>query len=188
MYWPVEKYALQLASPAVKVIAVLVVILALVGTGIYLKKSGYSEGYNTAKTEGELELAQFKDKIRTLLDAQMRLQKEYEAAVEVRVAQIQKDKEDEVKAIGDRYNALVISVRNRPSRPLPSAGTNADTAPASTDGSGAGCTGRELSREDAEFLAREAYRADILRKALEACRKSYEGLVTNQSEKRLKNQ
>jgi hypothetical protein len=180
MYW--QGLDPRLWVQSTKVIGILVVILGLVAGGFYLHHSGYKDGYKTAQTEGELELARFKESIRTLLDAQMKAQQAYEAAVESRVTQIQKDKEDEVKALSDRYNALVNSVRNRaPRNPSPSTGQ--DSAVGTSDGSGARCTGRELSREDAEFLAREAYRADILRKALEACRKSYEALVnTNKKE------
>jgi len=183
MYWQGVSIGAKLMSPAAKWIAALVVILGLVFAGLYLHRTGYEKGYKTAETEGQLELAQFKEKIRTLLEEQMKNQREYELAVENRVAQIQKDKENEVKALSDRYNNLVISLRNRPTRAVPSPSPDKNPAPSTTDSGGARCTGRELSREDGEFLAREAYRADILRKALEACRNSYDGLISTQNRK-----
>lgn len=175
MYWATALKP-QLWTASAKVIVALVVVIGIVLAGSYLRYSGYQDGYKTAQTEGELKLAQFKETIRTLLDAQMKAQREYEAAVESRVATIQKEKEDEVKAINDRYLALANSLRDRPSR-NPSTSPSKDPAPSAVDSSGARCTGRELYREDAEFLAREAYRADILRKALKACRDTYEALV-----------
>jgi hypothetical protein len=40
-----------------------------------------------------------------------------------------------------------------------------------------GASGRELSREDAEFLAREAARADAIRAGLEACYAAIDGTI-----------
>jgi len=56
-------------------------------------------------------------------------------------------------------NAALVRLRDRPLRP---AGDN--PRPECQ-----GATGRELSREDAEFLTREAARADDIRTGLEAC-------------------
>lgn len=67
-------------------------------------------------------------------------------------------------AIADRLRIDLERLRNRPARPaanLP--GTPAAACP--------GATGAELYRADAEFLTREAARADELRTGLEACYK-----------------
>lgn len=69
------------------------------------------------------------------------------------VLQREKQKNEILKSNNDRLAALVDSLRKRPSRQSGSAGSKAP-------GSGKTCTGAELSREDAEFLAREAARAD----------------------------
>ena len=59
-------------------------------------------------------------------------------------------KNNEIKSISNAYAALSASLRQRPERPEPTIYTEA--APS--------CTGRELYKEDGEFLAREAARAE----------------------------
>jgi hypothetical protein len=75
---------------------------------------------------------------------------------------IRKDKDAQIKSINDQlYNALV-QLRSRPSRSEYSTNNGQDG------------TGRSLSSEDAEFLIREAARADQIRTALDACYKQYD--------------
>lgn len=66
-------------------------------------------------------------------------------------------------------DVAIVSLRDRPERPtrLP------DTPRIECSGA----SGRELSREDAEFLARESARADTLRAGLEACYAAYDGAM-----------
>src|SRR5690606_22427040 len=85
---------------------------------------------------------------------------------------LQKEKEREIQIINSNHDALVRSLRERPSRNSTPPAENSSTDP--TNSSGGVCTGRELSREDAEFLAREAARADTLREALIILRQQYE--------------
>lgn len=59
-------------------------------------------------------------------------------------------------------------LRNRPRRPT--------TVPQTSSATCAGSTGAELSREDAEFLAGEAARADKLRASLSACYSAYDAV------------
>jgi len=182
MYWSIP--ALKAWSIGAKVAAVLVVVLSLVGVGFYLYKSGYDNGYSTASTKGQLELAKFKEQIQTLLDKQFQAQRSYEESVATKVAQIEKDKEDAITDSNRRYTALRDSVRNRPQRPAdshPSTGSNPATTPA--DSSGTSCTGGKLFREDGEFLAGEASKGDILRQALIACRARYDALKLQDEKK-----
>lgn len=67
----------------------------------------------------------------------------------------------EVNSIRQHLDNAISELRKRPTRP-----TGVPTAPHPEC---SGATGRELSGEDAEFLAREAARADTLRAGLEAC-------------------
>lgn len=76
----------------------------------------------------------------------------------------------EITRISHQRDALAERLRQRPDRPadgargaghLPSDSTSADAA--------AGCTGAQLYRSDATFLAGEAARADTIRAALSAC-------------------
>lgn len=67
---------------------------------------------------------------------------------------------DTVRFINSELLDDIAKLRNRPSR-LPASGNPGAAC--------AGTTGAELSRSDAEFLIREAARADTLRAALIAC-------------------
>lgn len=65
-------------------------------------------------------------------------------------------KDDEIKAIRDKHTSLLNSVSKRPTREEQSSSNN------SNPGNTSSCTGAELSREDAEFLAGEASRAQAV--------------------------
>jgi len=66
----------------------------------------------------------------------------------------------ELASIHAHMQRDLISLRNRPSRRNSARDTKTDCK---------GTSGRELSGPDAEFLTREAARADTIRKALIAC-------------------
>ena len=83
---------------------------------------------------------------------------------------IQKGKENEIKAINIKHNAIISSLRNRPERIV--------LKDSPTICSGTGSTGEQLFREDAEFLIGEASKAMILRESLTSCRRYL--LETNQ--------
>ena len=76
---------------------------------------------------------------------------------------IRKDKDAQIKAINSQLVDAVSELRKRPSR----------TAEASN---GQSCNGAGLFAEDAEFLVREAARADEIRVALASCYKQYESI------------
>lgn len=67
-------------------------------------------------------------------------------------------------SIADRLRIDLDRLRKRPARP-------ADDLPGAPAIACQGCTGAELFRDDAEFLRREAARADEIRAGLEACYK-----------------
>ena len=78
--------------------------------------------------------------------------------------QIRKDKDAQINAINNQLANALIELRNRPSR------TN------QSSNNGQGGTGATLFAEDAEFLIREAARADQIRTGLEACYKQYDSI------------
>ena len=110
------------------------------------------------------------------LDAYKLAQQQADVAQENKVASVRQDllrdamilegvKNDENKAIAGKLAvALADGVRLRAARQGPVPGA----APACADGTGAG-----LSREDAEFLDREAARANTLRTDLTQCAAQY---------------
>ena len=76
---------------------------------------------------------------------------------------IRTEKDAQIKAINDQLVDAISQLRKRPSR----------TAEASN---GQSCNGTGLYAEDAEFLVREAARADQIRVALQSCYKQYDAL------------
>jgi hypothetical protein len=76
---------------------------------------------------------------------------------------IRKDKDAQIRNINNQLVDAVSELRKRPSR-------------ATEASSGQSCNGSSLYAEDAEFLVREAARADEIRVALEACYKQYDSL------------
>jgi hypothetical protein len=77
--------------------------------------------------------------------------------------QIRKDKDAQIKVINNQLVDAVSELRKRPSR----------TTETSV---GQSCNGTRLFAEDAEFLVREAARADEMRVSLAACYKQYESI------------
>ena len=73
-------------------------------------------------------------------------------------------KDAEINIIRSQLDAALVSLRERPLRSANVPGAAGTSAPA---------TGAQLSREDAEFLAREAARADAVVAELNACHAIY---------------
>ena len=87
-------------------------------------------------------------------------EKENQAAAD----QIRKDKDAQINAINTQLANALIELRNRPSRAN------------KVSSNGQSGTGATLFAEDAEFLIREAARADQIRTGLEACYKQYDSI------------
>lgn len=96
--------------------------------------------------------------------------KEVSKEIKNEITSIDSTKQNKIKDI-NKYSAGILNgLQQRPSRANQSDysrdSCNAESPKAST--------GRELSREDAEFLTREATRADQLRLELDSCYKQYD--------------
>lgn len=92
--------------------------------------------------------------------------REIERSLQTNADKLRKDHDEKVRALNNRVNSLLAELRKRPSR---SASKNTAARP-----SPAGCSGAELYREDSEFLAREAARADLIREGYKQCQQQYE--------------
>lgn len=77
--------------------------------------------------------------------------------------QIRKEKDAQIASINSKLADAISELRKRPSR------TNQAN-------NGQGCSGGSLYAEDAEFLVREAARADQIRAGLDACYKQYDAI------------
>ena len=93
--------------------------------------------------------------------------REAERSMQKEVNRIQREKHDAVKVANSKYRTLVDSLRNRPE-------TRATDAMPSGAGDVVGCTGAQLARPDAEFLAGYAADAERLQAAYNSCRQAYE--------------
>ena len=103
-------------------------------------------------------------KLDAFIVAQEKLAKEKEEQYQDAADQIRKDKDAQIKAINNQLVDAISELRKRPSR----------SESASNGQSGTGAT---LFAEDAEFLIREAARADQIRAGLEACYKQYDAIA-----------
>ena len=146
-------------------------ILGVVLAVILAAGGGYVRGHSA----GEAEVQQQWDKEKTALAEEhakaQTAAREKEQELQAAADKLRQEKDREIREVNARAAALANSVRNRPERAAPAGGT-AQTAGAGPGG--ARCTGAELPREDAAFLAGEAARADQLRAALAQCYAQYE--------------
>ena len=90
--------------------------------------------------------------------------REKEHQIQDATDQIRKDKDAQINSINNQLANALVELRSRPSR----------TSQISSNGQNG--TGSTLFAEDAEFLIREAARADQIRTGLEACYKQYDSI------------
>jgi hypothetical protein len=121
--------------------------------GICLLGLSWYLGYNFANNRF---LAYKADQIAQV----QKIQEEHQAAAD----QIKKEKDAQIQAINNQLVDAISELRKRPSR-------------AQNAANGQGGTGATLSAEDAEFLIREAARADQIRTGLDACYKQYDAIA-----------
>jgi hypothetical protein len=128
----------------------LAVVIAFVLNGFYW----HANGSNAADTRWTARIQKERaDSLQAARLKEKQLQEAYDAAAKKQAARL--------AGVQRTLDTALDSLRDRPERPAGvSEAARSDCA---------GGTGAELSRADAEFLAREAARADGLRAGLEAC-------------------
>lgn len=106
-----------------------------------------------------------KEQVQALLTAESNARKTEQELVGQ--AQQEKERKDaELKVVGNKLSAALSELRKRPER-VSKVPTVTPTGPAES------CTGAELYRQDAEFLIREAARADEVVIQLMQCQAQY---------------
>ena len=85
---------------------------------------------------------------------------------------LRQEKDREIREIAARNAALANSLRDRQSRPA----ANTSSVPSAASVGPSACTGKELYREDGEFLVRLAGEADEVRAALKQCYAQYQAI------------
>ena len=134
--------------------------------------SGYTKGYQNGKgavqkdwdrEKAELQ-AKYAEALKESIDKQQQLQMDAD--------KLRQEKDREIRDIAARNTALVNSLRDRQSRST----ANSSTVPNTPSTGQSACTGKQLYREDGEFLVRVAREADELRAALKQCYAQYESV------------
>lgn len=151
-------------------IAGAVIAVALAGAGGYVK--------GTAHGKAEVQAAWDQEKAR-LAEEYAKAQaaaREKEQQLQAQADQLREDANAKIRDANERAASLIDSVRKRPERTTTQASTVSGTAGAVCPA--CNCTGATLPRPDAEFLVREATRAEELRLALDHCVRQYEALRT----------
>ena len=138
--------------------ALLTLIIAFVLNGFYWNAYGSNAEHTRMVAKLESERAQALQKAR---DKETKWQEE--------VNEVTTKQAEKLAEVQHHLDVAIISLRDRPKRSA--------TLPDTPRVECSGATGRELSREDAEFLARESARADTLRAGLEACYAAYDGTM-----------
>jgi hypothetical protein len=115
----------------------------------------------------KLQMEREKSAAVALYDNEKDLRRKDEMLAQSKSNQIRRDRDVQIAAVNSKLNDALNGLSNRPERISDAKCVSSDT------GDCKGNTGRELSRPDAEFLSREAARADKLREDLAACYRDY---------------
>jgi len=146
---------------------------AVVLVAAFAGGAGYFKGASAGRAEIQQAWDQEKAKLAEEHAKAVAAAREKEQQLQAQADHLRQEKDDEIRSISARAASLADSLRKRPER------TTQASAVSSTASAGCPacvCTGNSLSREDAEFLAREAARADELRASLAQCVKQYQAL------------
>jgi hypothetical protein len=142
-----------------------VAAIGAAGVGGYYKGSaaGMAEVQQAWDKEKTEQYAQYAKAMEESIEAQQMLQ--------MGADRLRQEKDREIRDIAARNTALTNSLRDRKARPA----EGSSMSNASGAGSG-GCTGKNLYREDGEFLVRLSREADELAVALKQCYAQYESV------------
>ena len=147
------------------------ILVAVVAIGV-----AAAGGYHTGKEVGMAEVQQAWDKEKTAQYAQyakaMEESVEKQQMLQMGADKLRQEKDREIRDIAARNAALANSLRDRQSRPAANSSAMSD----STSAGQSACTGKQLYREDGEFLVRLAREADELRAAIKQCYAQYDAI------------
>jgi hypothetical protein len=146
-----------------------VIIGVVVAVGV-AGASGLYQGHKLGKAEVQQawdkeKAAQYAEYAKGQEEARRR-----EQELQANADQLRREKDAEIRNINARATALSNSLQHRQSR------SEADSLSSSSGARQTSCSGKELYREDGQFLVRIAGEADELRTALKQCYTQYEAL------------
>lgn len=141
-------------------------VLAAVVFSVATFAVGYDYGRRITKLAWEEERAVIAQ--RTLDAVQQAREKEAKLVLEMEAQR--REYEKKVRSISSQLDSILAGVRERPDRPD-------GTAVSETTTTNCVCTGAQLARRDAEFLARYAADAERLAEAYNTCRATYDAAM-----------
>ena len=143
------------------ILGVVLAVGAAAGGGYY---KGNSAGKSEVQQQWDKEKAeQYAEYAKGQEEARKR-----EQELQANADKLRREKDAQIKEVNARATALANSLRDRQTRP-----TETRAVPSAAGVGQSACTGKELYREDGEFLVRIAREADELRAALDQCYKQY---------------
>ena len=148
-----------------------IIVVSFVAAIVVSAIAGYGKGYSAGKAN--VQQSWDKQKIEQLSELNKKQQefRQKEVLLQKKSDQIRREKDREVRDLNARNVALSNLLREREARPV-------DGGVSEATGAGSGsCTGKELYREDGEFLVRFAREADEIRIALKQCYLQYNSAI-----------
>jgi len=130
---------------------------------------GYYKGNSAGKSEVQQQWDKEKAEQYAAYAKGQEEARQREQALQANADKLRREKDAETRNINARATALTNSLRDRQTRPTE---TNTVSSTASTRP--AGCSGKELYREDGAFLVGLAAEADGLKAALDQCYRQYD--------------
>ena len=142
----------------------LTLVLAIAGAA----GGGYYKGNSAGKAEVQAEWAKEKAEQYAEYAKGQEAARAREQEMQAAADTLRREKDAQIRDINARATALTNSLRDRQERPSKDGSMSGASGTRS-----AACSGKELYREDGEFLVRIAREADELRAALDQCAKQY---------------
>jgi hypothetical protein len=131
---------------------------------------GHWQGDDAGQAKIQAKWDQERAKLAEEYAANVTAMREKEQAMQGNADKLRQEKDRELKKVADTNKLLLDSLRHRPER---TEGSGVSQTPGTGQSS---CTGKELYRQDSEFLIGIAREADELRIALKQCYAQYDSL------------
>lgn len=146
----------------------------IVAGGVLAVVCAYGVGHWQGDTAGQAKVQAKWDQERAKLAeeyaANVTAMREKEQAMQGNADKLRQEKDREIREINAKSIALANSLRDRPTR------TESSGVPQTPGAGQSGCSGKDLYKQDGEFLIGIAREADELRIALKQCYAQYDSL------------
>lgn len=132
--------------------------------------AGHWQGDEAGQAKVQAKWDQERAKLAEEYAANVTAMREKEQLMQGNADKLRQEKDRELKKVADTNKLLLDSLRHRPER------TESSGMPQTPSAGQSGCTGKDLYRQDGEFLIGIAREADELRVALKQCYAQYDAL------------